>query len=85
LDNLTLDEINALLIDAGETVQVTSARFIQINASNEAQYIVTYGEGRENHVFVYDLDGTTELSFSDFDVDEGAPVEQPYIEEDEEL
>jgi len=84
VDNFTLEEINQMLVDAGESVQATSARFIQINASNEGQYEVTYGEGLTNHIFVYILDGEYELSFAEFDVDDGDPVEQPYIEENEE-
>lgn len=78
MENLSLAEINQLLIDAGETVQVDSARFVQITASNEAQYEVIYGEDRKNHVFVYVLDGTYELSFSDF-VEEEVVVAPPEV------
>lgn len=85
MNNFTLEEINQMLVDAGESIEATNARFIQINASNEAQYEVTYGEGRTNHIFVYILDGEYELSFAEFDIDEGDPVEKPYVEEDEEL
>lgn len=81
MDNLTIDEINQLLIDAGETVQVDSIEFIQINASDEAQYAVTYGEGRVNHVFVYELDGTYEISFADFGDDDETLTEPEFTEE----
>lgn len=84
LNNLTLEEINQLLIDAGETVQVDSSEFVQVNASNESQYVVTYEEGsKTNHVFVYDLEGTPELNFADFDEDEGEPADDPQLSEEE--
>lgn len=69
MENLTLAEINQLLVDGGFEVQVDTAEFKQINASNEAQYAVTYNGGKKNHVFVYMLDGTYEASFTDYDTD----------------
>jgi hypothetical protein len=84
LNNLTLEEINKLFIDAGTTIQAHTAEFKQINASNEAQYAVTYGAGKKTNVYVYDLDGQLELSFQDF-VDGLDEPAQPVVENSEEV
>lgn len=57
---LTIDQINYLLDDAGEDIVVDSAQFVQLNASDEYQYEVTYDSpvantNVTNHVFI-DLD-----------------------------
>lgn len=48
---LTLEDINQLLVEAGSDVVATSSSFVQINASNEAQYLITHAGG-EDHVFI---------------------------------
>lgn len=42
MENLTLLEINQLIVEAGGTVVAETAEFRQINASGEAAYRITY-------------------------------------------
>jgi hypothetical protein len=76
LSTLTLEQINEMIVDAGSDVVATDAKFIQINASDEAQYEVTYfspvvNENITNHVFVdIDPDGDPRLQINDFDIEE---------------
>lgn len=76
LSTLTLEQINEMIVDAGSDVVATSAVFVQINASDEAQYEVTYfsnvvNENITNHVFVdIDPDGDPRLQINDFDIEE---------------
>lgn len=42
MENLTLTEINQLIIEAGGTLVAETAEFRQINASGEAAYRITY-------------------------------------------
>ena len=76
MENLTLAELNQLMLDCGYEIQFDTAEFEQINASNEAQYKVVYS-GKNNHAFVYNLpDGTPQVSFNDYDEDTSiAPVD----------
>jgi len=76
LTTLTLEQINEMIVDAGSDVVATDAKFIQINASDEAQYEVTYfsnvvNETITNHVFIdIDPDGDPRLQINDFDIEE---------------
>tara|TARA_B110000503_G_scaffold115261_1_gene173482 strand:- start:742 stop:1026 length:285 start_codon:yes stop_codon:yes gene_type:complete len=71
LTALTIEEINGLIDEAGYGVEVSASSFIQINASNEAQYQLTYfstvaGQIVVNHAFVdVDLQGDVRLKMSD--------------------
>jgi hypothetical protein len=62
-----------LISDAGEAVEVGTAQFIQLNASDEYQYEVTYysvvtESEVTNHVFVdIDVDGDVRLELNDLD------------------
>ena len=42
MENLTLAEINQLIVEAGGSVVAETAEFRQINASGEASYRITY-------------------------------------------
>jgi|688.fasta_scaffold102623_4 hypothetical protein len=42
MENLTLSEINQLIVEAGGAVVAETAEFRQINASGEASYRITY-------------------------------------------
>jgi hypothetical protein len=42
MENLTLAEINQLIVEAGGIVVAETAEFRQINASGEASYRITY-------------------------------------------
>jgi hypothetical protein len=42
MENLTLAEINQLIVEAGGAVVAETAEFRQINASGEASYRITY-------------------------------------------
>lgn len=42
MENLTLEEINQLIVEAGGSVVAETAEFRQINASGEAAYRITY-------------------------------------------
>jgi hypothetical protein len=71
LENLTTDEINALIVEAGYSIVVDDSTFVQINASDEAQYEVHYNIGDEvieNHVFITtDQDGDLIADCASFD------------------
>lgn len=69
---LTLSEINQLVEDAGSSIVLDDAKFNQLNASNEAQYEVTYfsaaaDKNVTDHVFIsYDSNGGIRLQINDF-------------------
>ena len=42
MENLTLAEINQLIVEAGGTTVAETSEFRQINASGEASYRITY-------------------------------------------
>jgi uncharacterized protein YuzE len=73
LSTLTVAQINELISDAGEAIEVGTAQFIQLNASDEYQYEVTYysvvtESEVTNHVFVdIDVDGDVRLELNDLD------------------
>jgi len=73
LSTLSVEQINELIADAGSAVQVDSANFIQLNASDEYQYEVTYysvvtESNVTNHVFIdIDIDGDPRLQIDDLD------------------
>jgi regulation of enolase protein 1 (concanavalin A-like superfamily) len=73
LSTLTVAQINELISDAGEAIEVDTAQFIQLNASDEYQYEVTYysvvtDSEVTNHVFVdIDIDGDVRLELNDLD------------------
>lgn len=55
MENLTLEQINELIVAAGGNVVAKTIEFRQINASNEGQYRITYdvnGEEVTNTIFV---------------------------------
>ena len=84
MENLTVAEINQLLVDAGSTVVVETATFEQINASNEASYLVTYN-GKQNHAFVKERDGLYRISLNDLVeiVSESDTIVAPVVDEGE--
>lgn len=73
LSTLSVEQINELIADAGSAVQVDTANFIQLNASDEYQYEVTYysvvtESNVTNHVFIdIDIDGDPRLQINDLD------------------
>lgn len=42
MENLTLEEINQLIVEAGGSIVAETVEFRQINASGEASYRITY-------------------------------------------
>jgi|TARA_B110000908_G_scaffold142650_1_gene170969 hypothetical protein len=71
VQTLSLTRINELMVEAGhETIEILTATFVEVNASNEAQYQVTHfspvtSGNVQNHVFVdIDLQGDTRLLFN---------------------
>ena len=71
VQTLSLTRINELMVEAGhETIEILTATFAEVNASNEAQYEVTHFSpvtrgNVKNHVFVdIDLQGDTRLLFN---------------------
>lgn len=57
--NLTLEEINSLLDRTGKNIVAEAATYVQVNASNQAQYEITYSGGLTDHIFVVqDAEGT---------------------------
>lgn len=73
LTSLSLERLNELMVEMGETVTLLSSTFLELNASDEAQYEVTHfsavtGGNVKNHVFVdFDLQGDVELVFNDIE------------------
>lgn len=73
LSTLSVEQINELIADAGSAVQVDTANFVQLNASDEYQYEVTYysvvtESNVTNHVFIdIDIDGDPRLQIDDLD------------------
>jgi len=71
LTSLTVEQVNWLIGEAGETIEVDGVRFLELNASNEYQYEVTYESvGAQtyvvNHAFVdIDLQGDPRLMIQD--------------------
>ena len=61
VQTLSLTRINELMVEAGhETIEILTATFAEVNASNEAQYEVTHfspvtSGNVKNHVFL-DID-----------------------------
>jgi len=71
IEELSLARMNELMDEAGhDTVELLSAAFTELNASNEAQYEVTYdspvtGGIVTSHLYVdVDLQGDTRLMFN---------------------
>ena len=55
MENLTLEQINQLILEAGAEVVAKTSEFRQINASNEGQYRITYDVDSEevtNTIFI---------------------------------
>ncbi len=73
LTSLSLERLNELMVEMGESVTLLSSSFLEVNASDEAQYEVTHfsavtGGTVQNHVFVdLDLQGDIELVFNDIE------------------
>jgi hypothetical protein len=87
LTTLSLERINELMDEAGITNEISSAEFTQVNASNEAQYTLTYyspifKQEVTNHAFVdIDLQGDTrirmkELEEGELNLRSDMPVEE---------
>lgn len=87
LTTLSLERINELIDEAGITVDIITAEFNQTNASNEAQYTLTYyssvfDQVVTNHAFVdIDLQGDTRIQLNDLEEGElnlrsDTPVEE---------
>jgi len=87
LTTLSLERINELIDEAGITVNIDSAQFTQLNASNEAQYILSYhsdlfNQTVTNHAFVdIDLQGdirirVNDLEEGDLNLRRDVPVEE---------
>ena len=71
IEELSLSRLNELMEEAGhEVYELLSSTFLELNASNEAQYEVTYdspvtGGIVTSHVFVdIDLQEDTRLNFN---------------------
>jgi len=71
LTSLTVEQVNWLIGEAGETMEVDGVRFLELNASAEYQYEVTYESvGAQsyvvNHAFIdIDLQGDPRLMIQD--------------------
>lgn len=75
LTALSLARIDELTVDAGFDVTMQTSKFIQMNASNEAQYEVTYysnvfNKVLSNHAFV-DFDAQDDIRLRMTDLEEG--------------
>ena len=52
MDNFTLEELNAMVVEAGETQVIVEANWIGLNASNEGVYYATDTDGDAGHIYV---------------------------------
>ena len=74
LTTLTVDQINWLLEEGSYGIEVDWCEYVQVNASNEYQYNVTYNSSRageyvSNHAFVHiDAQGDPVLIINDMDI-----------------
>jgi UDP-N-acetylglucosamine enolpyruvyl transferase len=76
LQELSVEQVNWLIDEAGSDIIVDEARYIGKNASHEYQYEVMYDSSQAgsyvvNHAFVdFDLQGDPRLIIHDLDVEE---------------
>ena len=54
MDNFTLEELNAMVVEAGETKVIVEANWIGLNASNEGVYYATDTDGDAGHIYITD-------------------------------
>lgn len=54
MDNFTLEELNAMVVEAGETQVIVEANWIGLNASNEGVYYATDTDGDAGHIYITD-------------------------------
>ena len=54
MDNFTLEELNAMVVEAGETQVIVQANWIGLNASNEGVYYATDTDGDAGHIYITD-------------------------------
>ena len=54
MDNFTLEELNAMVVEAGETQVIVEANWIGLNASNEGVYYATDADGDAGHIYITD-------------------------------
>jgi len=52
MDNFTLEELNAMVIEAGESQVIVEANWIGYNASNEGVYYATDTDGDAGHIYI---------------------------------
>tara|TARA_B110000977_G_scaffold127105_1_gene162444 strand:+ start:381 stop:644 length:264 start_codon:yes stop_codon:yes gene_type:complete len=57
MDNFTLEELNAMVVEAGETQVIVQANWIGLNASNEGVYYATDTDGDAGHIYINLHDG----------------------------
>lgn len=54
MDNFTLEELNAMVVEAGESQTIVEANWVGLNASNEGVYYATDTDGDAGHIYVMD-------------------------------
>ena len=54
MDNFTLEELNAMVVESGETQVIVEANWIGLNASNEGVYYATDTDGDAGHIYITD-------------------------------
>lgn len=61
MDNFTLEELQAMIVEAGENQTLVSAEWVDVNASNEGVYYAVDTDGDAGHVYITDrgADGFT--------------------------
>jgi hypothetical protein len=57
MDNFTLEELNAMVVEAGESQTIVEANWIGLNASNEGVYYATDADGDAGHIYINLRDG----------------------------
>ena len=54
MDNFTLAELNAMVVEAGETPVIVEAHWIGLNAPNDGVYYATDTDGDAGHIYITD-------------------------------
>lgn len=57
MDNFTLEELNAMVVEAGESQIIVEANWVGVNASDEGVYYATDADGDAGHVYINLRDG----------------------------
>ena len=85
MDNITLEELNAMVVEAGETQTIVEANWVGLNASNEGVYYATDTDGDAGHIYVMDRDGEYVINVASLVTANDVVTEWSALEEGDEI